>query len=215
MIIHLFILIGVVVLAIAVGIFYYLKNKKNISKKTGAESIGETSWTDLSNFDKISATSNDAKTMIDYKTQVFSNDNNEKTIILEDEFKDKITMYINSSPIGITQFEIRKPTVIGRKSGDIIIQDPQISREHTKIYFDGKNYIIEDLGSTNGLFKDGEKVKNTTIKSDTSFIIGQTQGYFKIEISDRTSISDNSDELSKTKLLSEDDEKMCNNSESL
>lgn len=42
------------------------------------------------------------------------------------------------------------PIVIGRKKGDIIINDPLISGSHAKIYPTSEGWYIEDLQSTNG-----------------------------------------------------------------
>ena len=40
---------------------------------------------------------------------------------------------------------------IGRDlSNDIVINDPEISRRHSRLYKQGNDYVIEDLGSTNG-----------------------------------------------------------------
>lgn len=40
---------------------------------------------------------------------------------------------------------------IGRDlSNDIVINDPEISRRHARLYKQGNAYILEDLGSTNG-----------------------------------------------------------------
>ena len=40
---------------------------------------------------------------------------------------------------------------IGRDlNNEIVIDDPEISRRHARLFLQGKNYVIEDLGSTNG-----------------------------------------------------------------
>lgn len=40
---------------------------------------------------------------------------------------------------------------IGRETGnDIIIPDPEVSRRHARVFLQGANYVLEDLGSTNG-----------------------------------------------------------------
>ena len=43
-------------------------------------------------------------------------------------------------------------TVIGRESSQagIVLRDPNISRRHAELSFDGRNWCITDLGSTNG-----------------------------------------------------------------
>jgi pSer/pThr/pTyr-binding forkhead associated (FHA) protein len=45
---------------------------------------------------------------------------------------------------------------IGREPGNgIVINDPEISRKHSRMWLQGNTYSIEDLGSTNGTFVNG------------------------------------------------------------
>ena len=48
---------------------------------------------------------------------------------------------------------------IGRElNNDIAISDPEISRRHAHIFLQGVNYVIEDLGSTNGTSVNGQRL---------------------------------------------------------
>lgn len=48
---------------------------------------------------------------------------------------------------------------IGRDlSNDIVINDPEISRRHARLYKQGNAYVLEDLGSTNGTSVNGERL---------------------------------------------------------
>jgi predicted component of type VI protein secretion system len=48
---------------------------------------------------------------------------------------------------------------IGRELGnDIVINDPEMSRRHARIFLQGANYVIEDLGSTNGTSVNGQRL---------------------------------------------------------
>lgn len=56
-------------------------------------------------------------------------------------------------------------TIIGRDDGvDIQIKDIRISRQHFQINIMGGNAILEDLGSTNGTYVNGQRVKVHTLQ---------------------------------------------------
>jgi pSer/pThr/pTyr-binding forkhead associated (FHA) protein len=56
-------------------------------------------------------------------------------------------------PIESTQITIGREQVT-----DIAISDPEISRRHAHIFLQGVNYVIEDLGSTNGTYVNGQRL---------------------------------------------------------
>lgn len=48
---------------------------------------------------------------------------------------------------------------IGRdSSNDITINDAEVSRRHARLTFQGGKYVLEDLGSTNGTFVNGQRL---------------------------------------------------------
>jgi predicted component of type VI protein secretion system len=50
-------------------------------------------------------------------------------------------------------------TFIGRDlSNDIVINDPEISRRHSRIFLQNGLYVLEDLGSTNGTSINGQRL---------------------------------------------------------
>ncbi|HVP21820.1 MAG TPA: FHA domain-containing protein [Anaerolineaceae bacterium] len=61
-------------------------------------------------------------------------------------------LVLNSGPIPGKIYPLEKAEIfIGRDLGnDIVINDPEVSRRHARLYMQGNSYIIEDLGSTNG-----------------------------------------------------------------
>ena len=49
--------------------------------------------------------------------------------------------------------------IIGRDaSNSITINDAEISRKHSRLSFQGGKYVLEDLGSTNGTFVNGQRI---------------------------------------------------------
>ena len=49
--------------------------------------------------------------------------------------------------------------LLGRDDiNEIVINDPEISRKHARLYIQGNSYVVEDLGSTNGTFINGKRL---------------------------------------------------------
>lgn len=63
---------------------------------------------------------------------------------------------------------------IGRDPmADISINDPEVSRHHVRLTQTASGYVLEDMGSTNGTFLDGEKLDPET---PIALVNGQTIG---------------------------------------
>lgn len=73
-------------------------------------------------------------------------------------------------------------TVFGRDGeADVAIEDKRISRQHCKIWLDGTEYKITDLGSSNGTFVNGQKVTEKILENGDSIQIGSNTLEFRIE----------------------------------
>jgi pSer/pThr/pTyr-binding forkhead associated (FHA) protein len=70
--------------------------------------------------------------------------------------------------------KVSKPCVIGRSSElDMVLVEDMVSRKHAKITWVQGKLNIEDLGSTNGTFVNGEKIlKPSRIKEGDRILIG-------------------------------------------
>jgi hypothetical protein len=66
-----------------------------------------------------------------------------------------------------------KQILIGRSSDlDMVLVEDMVSRKHARITMQGDQIWIEDLGSTNGTFVNGEKIKRTRLKEGDRVLIG-------------------------------------------
>jgi pSer/pThr/pTyr-binding forkhead associated (FHA) protein len=66
-----------------------------------------------------------------------------------------------------------KPIVVGRSSDlDMVLVEDMVSRKHARIAMQGDQIWIEDLGSTNGTFVNGEKIKRSRLKEGDRVLIG-------------------------------------------
>ena len=66
-----------------------------------------------------------------------------------------------------------KQVVIGRSSDlDMVLVEDMVSRKHAKITIASGKVVIEDLGSTNGTFVNGEKIKQSRLKEGDRILIG-------------------------------------------
>src|SRR5580658_6801328 len=63
--------------------------------------------------------------------------------------------------------------IVGRSSDlDMVLVEDMVSRKHAKIAMQGDQIWIEDLGSTNGTFVNGEKIKRSRLKEGDRVLIG-------------------------------------------
>ena len=54
--------------------------------------------------------------------------------------------------------------IIGRDAtSNVAISDAEVSRKHARLTFQGGKYVLEDLGSTNGTFVNGQRLANATV----------------------------------------------------
>lgn len=62
---------------------------------------------------------------------------------------------------------------IGRTSDcDVILYDPGVSRKHARIFLEGEQYFVEDMGSSNGTKVNGSTVKKQALAAGDALTLG-------------------------------------------
>jgi pSer/pThr/pTyr-binding forkhead associated (FHA) protein len=93
------------------------------------------------------------------------------------------TLVIRQGPQAGMSFPLTaNQVVIGREESiGISLQDPEASRRHARLSWQGGHYVIEDMGSTNGTFVNGVQITSPQILSPGDSIgIGQTALVFQV-----------------------------------
>ena len=88
----------------------------------------------------------------------------------------KLTLANDQSSSPRQEFElVKSEIIIGRDdSADVTIPASAVSRRHAKLMLEGGNYMLEDLGSSNGTFLNGEKLtERRPLKSGDKIRLGQ------------------------------------------
>jgi len=107
--------------------------------------------------------------------------NNERTVM--GQGKPEATLVVRQGPHAGMSYPLGgRQMVIGREEGmDIALQDPESSRRHALVSWQGGQFVIEDLGSTNGTFVNGIQITTPQVLNPGDSIgIGQTSLVFNL-----------------------------------
>jgi len=78
-----------------------------------------------------------------------------------------------SHPGGEVPLGQEREVTIGRSGGlDVVIGDDRVSRRHARLWLRGGEVLLQDAGSTNGTFVNGEKVDRAQLKRGDRIHIG-------------------------------------------
>ena len=70
--------------------------------------------------------------------------------------------------------------IIGRsRRADIVLSDPNVSRQHAEVRREGDSYVVLDLDSTNGVFVNGRPAKRATLQEGDVIELGATRLRFE------------------------------------
>lgn len=67
------------------------------------------------------------------------------------------------------------PLIIGRRRGDLVLDDALVSGTHAQIIPRDDGWVIQDLGSTNGTLVDGRLVYETPLHPGAEISVGNTR----------------------------------------
>ena len=76
-----------------------------------------------------------------------------------------------------------KGAVLGRsRDADVVLDDPNVSRHHAEVRPSGGSWIVNDLGSTNGIKVNGRRVDGPqSLKRGDVIEIGTSRVTFELE----------------------------------
>jgi pSer/pThr/pTyr-binding forkhead associated (FHA) protein len=90
------------------------------------------------------------------------------------------SLQVKSGPLAGQRIDVTGELVIGRADADITINDADLSRRHAIIRHASGALEVEDLGSTNGTFVDGDRIDGPTrVGGGTEIRLGAT--VFEVE----------------------------------
>lgn len=90
-------------------------------------------------------------------------------------------LIVETGSLAGMRFLIDRPLVaIGRsENNDITLEDEMASKNHCRIITQGDNYLVEDMGSSNGTIVNGEQVNTHVLSDGDKLFLGQTTITFR------------------------------------
>jgi predicted Zn finger-like uncharacterized protein len=86
-----------------------------------------------------------------------------------------ISLAVLSGPAKGLVYTLAKPwVVLGRTAGDLLINDPNVSRWHCAVEVKGDVIRVRDLDSTNGTYVGTERVGTSDLHHLTEFRVGES-----------------------------------------
>ncbi len=83
--------------------------------------------------------------------------------------REQVTLYVAGQPFRVSQ----KVTTLGRsRDCDIVVPDANVSRVHAEVRHEGLDYVLVDLGSTNGVEVNGRRVLRHNLRDGDRVSLG-------------------------------------------
>jgi len=92
----------------------------------------------------------------------------------------KLTIYVPDAEPTAYDLEGAEQVTVGRAPEvGIVIDHPSISGTHASLTLEGGQWMLEDHGSTNGTFVEGEAISKVALATGSQLVFGQVQADFE------------------------------------
>jgi hypothetical protein len=90
-------------------------------------------------------------------------------------------LWVKEGPRRGRFYPIKHGTVVGRKEGGLILDDPKVSSAHAKFTMEEDDFLVWDFGSANGTYVNDKKIREATRLEENDLIkFGDTIFVFKL-----------------------------------
>ena len=91
----------------------------------------------------------------------------------------KLVLLFEGRVLKETAVSLTAPVTIGRlPDNTIVIDNSAVSSRHVRVAREGPQFVVEDLGSTNGTFVNGEKITKRGLRHGDTILVGKHKLFF-------------------------------------
>lgn len=92
-------------------------------------------------------------------------------------------LFVLAGPDLARSFALGERATLGRSDDcDVVLRDRSISRKHALVAREAERWFVQDLGSTNGVTKDGQRGERFELHDGDEFRLGDLPLRFKLEL---------------------------------